>query len=128
MRISKLGWIIAAATLATGSTAFANSATSGEVGYATGALGYDALVAGDLTRAETQLDALHGVRANDPARLINLANVYMRTGRIAAARNLLVTARDSHTQFDVELANGEVVSTREVARRALARMERMAQL
>lgn len=127
MRTLQYGILVLAAGIST--AALANPATPrGEVGYATGALGYDALVAGDLNRAETQLDAMNGVSANDPARLINLANVYMRTGRTTEARNLLIAVRDSRTSFDVELANGRVASTRDVARQAMARMDRVAGL
>ena len=127
MRTLQYGILVLAAGIST--AALANPGTPrGEVGYATGALGYDALVAGDLNRAETQLDAMNGVSANDPARLINLANVYMRTGRTTEARNLLIAVRDSRTSFDVELANGRVASTRDVARQAMARMDRVAGL
>lgn len=127
MRILKYGIVILAAGI--GSAVLANpAAPRGEVGYATGALGYDALVAGDLNRAETQLNAQRGVSANDPARLLNLANVYMRTGRTEEARALLLSVRDSRSSFDVELADGRVASTRDVARLAIARMDRVAGL
>ena len=96
----------------------------GEVGYARGALGYDALVAGDLRGAERQIASARGVAQDDPARLINLAYIHMQTGRLASARALFETVRDSRTHFMVELANGDAVDTRDVARRALARMNR----
>lgn len=127
MHSLRVGMMIVAAGFGTAGMANATD-TRGEIGYANGALGYDALVAGDLPRAEAQLNARHGVTMNDPARLLNLANVYMQTGRTQEARALLIAVRDNRTSFDVELANGAIASTRDVARRALARMDRVAQL
>ena len=95
---------------------------SGEVGYPAGALGYDALVRGDVRTAEVQLERGNGVAANDPARLINLGYVHMRAGRLISAQTLFQTVRDSDEHFTVELANGETADTRDVARRALGRL------
>ncbi|MEQ1726677.1 MAG: tetratricopeptide repeat protein [Sphingopyxis sp.] len=106
-------------------TAATASGRAGEVGYAAGALGYDALVAGDVRAAEAQIEANRQADANDPARLINLGYIHMQTGRYRSAQALFEAARDSQRHFDVELANGEVADTRTVARRALSRMTHM---
>lgn len=114
-----------AATLAlTAATGVLANETRGEVGYSRGALGYDALMAGDLDRAEQQIADARNVARDDPARLINLAYIHMQTGRVQSARTLFEMVRDHRTSFVVELANGEAADTREVARRALARMNR----
>lgn len=112
---------IALGASAIGGTAMAQTA-QGEVGYARGSLGYDALRANDLRRAEVQIESAQGIAADDPARLINLGYIHMRTGRIQSAQRLFEAVRDHRTNVMLELANGEVASSRDVARRALARM------
>lgn len=114
----------AAGALAMGATATASPDRSGEVGYARGALGYDALVAGDLRRAEQQIASANSVATDDPARLINLAYIHMQTGRVRSAQALFEAVRDHREHFMVELANGTTADTRDVARRALERMNR----
>lgn len=96
--------------------------TQGEVGYARGSLGYDALRANDLRTAEVQIESAQGIAADDPARLINLGYIHMRTGRIQSAQRLFEAVRDHRRDVMLELANGEVANSRDVARRALARM------
>lgn len=96
--------------------------TQGEVGYARGSLGYDALRANDLRTAEVQIESAQGIAADDPARLINPGYIHMRTGRIQSAQRLFEAVRDHRRDVMLELANGEVANSRDVARRALARM------
>ena len=95
---------------------------AGEIGYARGSLGYDAIVSGDLQTAESQIENARDVDAADPARLINLGYIHMRTGRIQTAQRLFEAARDNARPVMLVLANGEVISSRDVASRALARM------
>lgn len=116
----KTAWAAAAFALALAGSATA-APQSGEVGYPQGALGYDALVQGDFRTAEIQLQTSPSA-ANDPARLINMGYLYLRTGRIANARQMFEAARDSRDHFDVELANGTTADSRDVATRALARL------
>jgi len=115
-------FVYLAAALVVASPAVARDA--GEVGYARGALGYDALVAGDYQRAEIQLQTGHGVSVDDPARLLNLSMVYLRTGRIETARTILEYVRDSRHSEDLELGDGREVNSREVARMMLASINR----
>lgn len=98
-----------------------------EQGYQRGALGVAAIDRGDWSAAEAQLAELRGVRADDPARLINLGKVYMETGRAAEALSAwrLALAADRH--FEVETADGRVVSTDQLAREALAHYDRRMQ-
>ncbi len=91
-----------------------------EQGYERGALGVAAIDRGDYASAETQLNELKGVDADDPARLINLGKVYMETGRKAEALSAWRLALASANHFDVETRDGRVVSTAELARQALA--------
>jgi Tfp pilus assembly protein PilF len=112
---------IALGASALGGAAMAQTAR-GEIGYARGSLGYDALRANDLRTAELQIESAQGIAADDPARLINLGYIHMRTGRIQSAQRLFETVRDHRRDVMLELANGEVVNSRDVARRALTRM------
>ncbi len=91
----------------------------GEVGYQTGDLGYDALMAGDNQRAVEQILAHADENTSDPAKLLNLGRAYQRMGRNSDAVRLYQAARDSSEEFDVELANGAIMSSREAARLAL---------
>lgn len=108
---------IAAGLLLMGAPAFAQD--SGEIGYAKGALGYDALVAGQNELALKQLEAAEKVDANDPARLINLGQVYARMGRTGDAARMFMAAMQSDRNFDLVLADGKVVKSREAANLAL---------
>lgn len=112
----------ALATPAAASDRNANRTAEREIGYARTALGYEALMRADYTTAEAQIEAQRRVAANDPARLLNLAHVHWRTGRLASARALYQAVRDHRRHFALELANGQVLDSREVARLALDRM------
>ena len=94
----------------------------GEIGYSKGALGYDALVAGDNQTALEQLEAADGVHQNDPARLINLGQAYVRTGRMGDAAKMFMAAMNSNRSFDLLLADGSVMNSREAAEKALAQL------
>ncbi len=94
----------------------------GEIGYARGSLGFDAIVAGDLQTAESQIENARTVAADDPARLLNLGYIHMRTGRTQSAQRLFESVRDHRSGVMLQLANGEVADSRDVARRALVRM------
>ncbi len=108
---------IAAGMLLMGTPAIAQD--SGEIGYAKGALGYDALVAGQNEIALQQLEAAEKVDANDPARLINLGQVYVRMGRTGDAARMFMAAMKSDRNFDLVLANGTVINSRDAADQAL---------
>ncbi|MGZ8998602.1 MAG: hypothetical protein ACXW2T_07075 [Allosphingosinicella sp.] len=91
-----------------------------EQGYARGSLGVAAIERQDWAAAERQMLQTSNVQANDPARLINLGHVYMETGRTSDALSVWRRALASESEFPVETVTGEIVSTRELARRALA--------
>jgi Flp pilus assembly protein TadD len=120
--MTRIHLVLALSASLIGGTAVAQDRPAGEVGYAPGTLGYDALRAGDLRTAESQIESAQGIDASDPARLINLGYIHMRTGRMQTAQRLFEAARDSRQPVMLELANGEAMSSRDVARRALARL------
>lgn len=90
----------------------------GEIGYSKGSLGYDALMAGQNDMALAQLEAARDVDADDPARLINLGQAYARVGRTGDAARMFIAAMQSRRSFDLLLANGEVMNSRDAARMA----------
>ncbi len=97
------------------------SAQAVESDYPRGSLAVAAIERGDWARAETLLnDPSLGSRA-DPARLINLGEVYMQTGRTAEAIATWRRALASTRHVEVETLSGRWVTTDQIAREALAR-------
>lgn len=89
-----------------------------ETGYEPGALGFAAIMDADWQKAERQL-VNSPAGASDPARLLNLAHVYRKTGRETEARRLYQAVLDQRDRA-VELANGEVASCHALAQKALS--------
>ncbi|MGB5077262.1 MAG: tetratricopeptide repeat protein [Sphingorhabdus sp.] len=109
--------------VAASGVAHAQSASNGEIGYAKGSLGYDALNSGDNEQAIKQILASEKVSRNDPARLINLGQAYARTGRTYEAKELFTAAMASRDEVDLILADGRVMSSKEAARQALLKLQ-----
>lgn len=112
-------FVLALAGLALSASATALSAQAVESGYERGTLAVAAMERGDWARAERLLTDKR-LSQNDPARLINLGQVYWAQGRqgeaLSAWRRAL--ALDSH--FEVETLGGRLVSTETLAREVLA--------
>lgn len=111
------------AIVAASGVAHAAPGDGNEIRYPAGSIGYDALVAGDNERAINQITTSNRISRHDPAKLINLGQAYARTGRTAEAAVLFETAIASRKQFDLVLANGRVMSSKEAARQALAGLQ-----
>ncbi|SCW68685.1 hypothetical protein SAMN02927924_02135 [Sphingobium faniae] len=92
------------------------------VGVPDGGLAAHALMAGDFQKAANKLKAPVPDGANDPARLINLGNAYAGMGRMADARHAYKAARFAPETLLI-LANGNEESSRDIARRAMGRLE-----
>lgn len=92
------------------------------VGVPDGRLAAPALVAKDYEKAVRRLAPMWPEGANDPARLINLGNAYAGLGKMKDAREAYRSARFA-PESTLLLANGEVASSRDIARRALGRLE-----
>ncbi len=96
-----------------------------EAGYPAGSLGLAAIQRGDWAAAERLLTAERGgVADEDPARLINLARVYLETGRRAEAIATWRRALAAEGHGEVELLSGGMARTDAIARAALARFDR----
>jgi Tfp pilus assembly protein PilF len=116
----KTSVLLAAAALSLSACAANRTAPIAESGYAPGALAVAAIERRDWARAEALLtDASRG-NAEDPARLINLGEVYWRTGRQSEALTVWRRALSSGHGFQVETMGGRLVSTEQLAREALA--------
>lgn len=117
MRIAALA-PLALLALSACATASTSTAALPESGYAPGALAFSAIMESDWQRAERQL-AASSAAETDPARLLNLAHVYRKTGRELEAKQLyeaVLAERD----MTVELASGQPASAHALAQRALA--------
>lgn len=112
--------VLAFASVALAGCAANRSAPIAEAGYAPGALAVAAIERGDWARAEQLLMASGRADADDPARLINLGEVYWQTGRQGQALALWRQAL-SVESAEVETVGGRWVTTDQLAREALAR-------
>lgn len=111
---------LALASLSLSACAANRMAPMAETGYAPGALAVAAIERQDWARAERLLlDAGRG-DADDPARLINLGEVYWQTGRQSEALALWRRALAAGP-LEVETLGGRWVTTDQLAREALAR-------
>lgn len=112
--------VLALTGLALAASASALSAQAVEQGYERGTLAVAAMERGDWSRAE-QLLTDKRLNAADPARLINLGQVYWAQGREGEALSAWRRALASNGHFEVETMGGRVVSTETLAREALGR-------
>ena len=112
--------LLAAAALSLSACAANRTAPIAETGYAPGALAVAAIERRDWARAEALLTDTSRGNAEDPARLINLGEVYWRTGRQGEALTVWRRALSSGRGFQVETMGGRLVSTEQLAREALA--------
>lgn len=102
-------------------TAFASPDTLTVVGVFDRGLAASALIEVDYQGAEKKLSAVWPDSINDPARLINLGNAYAGQGRMADATRAYRAAAFAPDQVLV-LADGSQAPAREVARKAIRRM------
>ena len=82
--------------------------------------GYTAIAAGDLSTAEQRIVAERKIFPQRPELMLNLASVYRRTGRDSEAR-ALYSAVLERPAVAMDLPSGAVVSSHDLASRALAR-------
>ena len=84
---------------------------------------YDALRAGQNDAAIAQLHASRLAADGDPAALINLGTAYARLGRREEAMACFKAAIASTSRYDLQLADGSWVDSRDAARRAAEALE-----
>lgn len=111
--------LLALAGLSLSASAMAARVPTVETGYSPGTLAVAAIERGDWARAERLLTDRR-LSAGDPARLVNLGQVYWATGRHGEALSAWRRALASDRHFEVETMGGRTVSTEQLARDALA--------
>jgi Flp pilus assembly protein TadD len=94
-----------------------------EIGYQRGSLGYEALMSNDNGRALKQLVQDRTVKANDPAKLLNLGRAYARLGDKAKAEEAFTAALYCKDEMTLVLSNGKEINSRAAARMALRRLK-----
>ena len=102
--------------------AIAMAAPASEVGYPAGSLAVHSIQNGDYTAAERVLAPVSRDDASDPARLVNIAMVYARTGRLAEARDALAMVTQAPDET-LTLSDGRDVSSRTIAANLLRSLD-----
>ncbi len=117
--------VIIGLALAAMAPGMAQAASEGQelvvVGVPDGRLAAKAISAGHFEAARRKLAPMRVYGENDPARLINLGNAYAGLGRMTQAREAYRSARFA-PEMTLVLANGSEESSRDVAKRALSRL------
>ena len=85
---------------------------------------YNELQAGDPSAAIAKIERGNAREENHPAALINLGVAYARLGRTAEARAMFEAAANSTKRYRLETGNGEWMDSRDLARRALALLDK----
>ncbi|HLL59377.1 MAG TPA: hypothetical protein VK391_05745 [Allosphingosinicella sp.] len=116
--------LAAAAALSLSACATSGPAPMVENGYQRGALAVAAIDREDWAAAEKLLLKMEGASEDDPARLINLGKVYMETGRTGEALSAWRLALASEKHFVAETRDGRMVSTADLAARAISMYDR----
>lgn len=80
------------------------------------------ILAGDHARAERQLVSQLDAGAEQPALLLNLAAVYVETGRPEAARATYRRVLDQRDLY-LERSNGAIAGSHTLARRGIAQLD-----
>jgi Tfp pilus assembly protein PilF len=86
-------------------------------------VGYTELSEGRNSEALARIQASLEANSQDPAALINLAAAYSRLGRISEARTALEAAAASPERFDLQLADGRWLDSRQAAKLARTRLQ-----
>lgn len=85
---------------------------------------YDELASGDTAAAIAKIEKDEARDREHPARLINLGIAYARAGRSDEAKAMFQAAAESENRYRLETASGEWMDSRDLARRALAMLDR----
>jgi hypothetical protein len=85
---------------------------------------YDDLIAGKAAAAIDKIEHSDARAQNHVAAFINLGIAYARVGRTTDARAMFEAAANSDERYRLETATGEWMDSRDLARRALAMLEK----
>ncbi|WP_240624669.1 tetratricopeptide repeat protein [Aurantiacibacter odishensis] len=84
---------------------------------------YETLASGEARAAIERLEAARAENPGDPALLINLGAAYAAVGEYRMAEQAYREAIASNDRYDLELASGEWVDSRQAARLALLSLD-----
>jgi len=82
-------------------------------------VGFEQLATGEPQAAIDAIEANRNLASDDPAALINLGNAYAQLGQMDKAIHCYRAAIASDTRYELELADGRWVDSRQAARMAL---------
>ena len=85
---------------------------------------YPEMMQGRTAAAINKIEGADERDARHPARLINLGIAHARAGNDEKARKLFAQAAGNNERYWLETAGGEWADAREIARHALAKLER----
>jgi tetratricopeptide (TPR) repeat protein len=85
---------------------------------------YNELASGDTAAAISKIEKDSAEDADHPARLINLGIAYARAGRADDAKAMFNAAVRSEQRYRLETASGDWMDSRDLARRALAMLDK----
>ncbi|WP_374414142.1 hypothetical protein [Novosphingobium colocasiae] len=80
------------------------------------------LAAGRAQTALAKLESSGAARSDDPATLINLGSAYAAVGQNGRAMTSYQAAINSSQRYDLQMADGSWVDSREAARMAIRRL------
>ncbi|WP_189619445.1 hypothetical protein [Novosphingobium colocasiae] len=83
---------------------------------------YTDLAAGRAQTALAKLESGGAARSDDPATLINLGSAYAAVGQNGRAMTAYQAAINSSQRYDLQMADGSWVDSREAARMAIRRL------
>lgn len=115
--------LIAGALLAPVLANAATSVVTVEAGTDRVDVGYEELRNGNPDAAIKQIKGNRTLEYNDPAALINLGTAYARLGRKAEAHSAYAAAILSTERYDLQLADGAWMDSRDAARLAIHYLE-----
>jgi hypothetical protein len=115
--------LIAGALLAQVATSSATSVVTVEAGTDRVDVGYEELRSGRPDAAIAQIKGNRTLEYNDPAALINLGTAYAQLGRKDDAHAAYAAAILSTERYDLQLADGGWIDSRDAARLAIHYLE-----
>lgn len=86
-------------------------------------VGYRELAAGDAAGAVARIKANRDLARDEPAALINAGVAYARLGQLDKAKQAFRAAVRSNNRYQLQLADGRWMDSREAARLAMGRLE-----
>ena len=98
---------------------------AGAPAFAAERTGFQAIAAGNFPMAERQINAAMRAAPERPELMLNLAAVYLQTGRTAEARHLYAAVL-RQPAVAMDMTSGAVLSSHDIAARGMQRLPDLA--